>query len=151
MDPPTYMHPHSKLLHTLCSWFGYRPGNQLVPLYKQPRNNNCSSESIQSDAFVLLITLKYIKLFTIPTQKIHITLCHNEGINSLWYVHNVQRSKMKIWLNRNTTTMMKLTDTQKNINQNHAHTTGMHLKCIWKETMKDSLDLYLGYTVWQFS
>ena len=42
--------------------------------------------------------------------------------------------------------MMELTDTQKNISQNNAHITGIHLKCIWKETTKDSLDLYLGYT-----
>jgi hypothetical protein len=43
--------------------------------------------------------------------------------------------------------MMEMTDTQKNISKNHAHTTGIHLKYIWKETIKDSLDLYLGYTV----
>jgi hypothetical protein len=42
--------------------------------------------------------------------------------------------------------MMELTDTQKNMSQNHAHITGIQPKCIWKETMKDSLDLYLGYT-----
>jgi len=42
---------------------------------------------------------------------------------------------------------MELTDTQKNISLNHEHTRGINLKCIWKETMKDSLDLYLGYTV----